>query len=631
MRILFVSLGWPKVGEHNLYSDLLGEFARRGHKVSVITLDEKSNQPLTSVSYEEGVRVLRVKSGKIQKTDKYKKIMSSILAVPKMIYAITRYMKKDGFDLILFSTPPITLTPFVIFLKLRYQAKLYLLLKDIWPQVAVDLGEIRIGGVFWYILRGLEKLTYRTSDYIGCMSPANVSYLRKHNPKLKEKIIEVCPNSQIIREIPSVNEAFLKNKYGLPDDKLILIYGGNLGKAQGVEFIRDVIREYQKDERVYLLILGAGTEFKFLKQEIERIHPPNAKLLPQVSVRDYEELLSVCDIGLIFLDRKNTVPNFPSRLLSYLNAKLPVMVACDQTTDIGSIVETAGGGKNALSGDMEGFKHALEAILSSEETRKNMGEKGYQLFLKRYTVEKSYEVILQHFEQRIISQPQPRISFIKKELTNRRKVLSFSSKLYYLLGRNRIYGNKDNKIRFENCFLKNCRVHIIGKNNVIYAKNLCVLKNCTIFIRGENNKVLLGEKVSAVNCDIHIEDRNNLVRIGQETHISGRTHLACIEGRKLIIGRRCLFSSEVTFRTGDSHSILNLQGERVNPSQDIIIGEHVWIGNRTIITKGVKLAKNSVVATGAIVTKSFDTPNIIVGGVPATIIKKDINWEEKRI
>lgn len=401
MRILFVTLAWPKTAEHNLYSDLMQEFVVHKHKVTVVTLNETKKQPLEELSIEDGIKVLRVITGKIQKTGKYTKVISTILAGPKMIYAINRYLRKEEYDLILFSTPSILLTPFVILLKRRYHAKLYLLLKDIWPQVAVDHGEMKKKGLTWRIFKFLEKLTYTHSDYIGCMSPANVKYLQKHNRYLKDKIIEICPNSQRNRKVQSIEKADLRKQYGLPEDKVIFVYGGNLGKAQGVEFIREVLQTYQEDDRVCFLILGDGTEYCYLEQEIQKMKSSNVKLLPSIPVEEYEKLLPVCDVGLIFLSNRNTLPNFPSRLLSYLNAKLPVLAACDRATDIGRIIEAAGCGKKTRSGDINSFQKAMEAFLSSEEARRKMGEYGYQLFLHRYIVEKSYEVIIKHFEWKV--------------------------------------------------------------------------------------------------------------------------------------------------------------------------------------------------------------------------------------
>jgi len=221
---------------------------------------------------------------------------------------------------------------------------------------------------------------------------------------------------------------------------------------------------------------------------------------------------------------------------------------------------------------------------------------------------------------------------LKNIIKKHNNIFTITSFIYtHSIGLNNIRGKIHNKVYFNNCFLKKCNIKIRGVNNKVFINNQCALIDCKISIKGNNNTIIIGEKVYAVKCEIYIEDDFSFVEIGKECHISGLTHLACIEGCNIIIGEKCLFSSDVTFRTGDSHSILDLEGIRINPSQNIEIGNHVWIGNKTIITKGVIIPENCIVATGAIVTKKFEEPNVIIGGIPAKIIKRDVNWNESRI
>ena len=146
-----------------------------------------------------------------------------------------------------------------------------------------------------------------------------------------------------------------------------------------------------------------------------------------------------------------------------------------------------------------------------------------------------------------------------------------------------------------------------------------------------NNKVIIGSHCFLNKADIHIEDSTGMLSIGKNTAICGNTHLACIEGKTIEIGEDCLFSSDIVVRTGDSHSILNMDGKRTNPSMDVHIGNHVWIGNRVIVLKGSLINHNSIVATGAIVTKKFNEINVILGGNPAKIIKECVNWDGERV
>lgn len=182
----------------------------------------------------------------------------------------------------------------------------------------------------------------------------------------------------------------------------------------------------------------------------------------------------------------------------------------------------------------------------------------------------------------------------------------------------------------EGATLIKCKIKSSGNNTVIFRKG-AILRNTVINIYGNNNIVEIGSNVSVNHGNIHIEDDGNRVVIGEGTNICGKTHLACIEGRSILIGKDCLFSSEIIFRTGDSHSILDLSGNRINLSDDIVIHDHVWIGYRVSVGKGVVISKNTVIGTGAIVTKSFEEENVVLAGVPAKIVKNNINWSAERI
>lgn len=196
----------------------------------------------------------------------------------------------------------------------------------------------------------------------------------------------------------------------------------------------------------------------------------------------------------------------------------------------------------------------------------------------------------------------------------------------------------NNKIRIKQgnnirnfALLKQCTVLVKGKNNEIVIEDYTRLIHTSIIIQGNNNKVVIGRKCYLKDAEIYIEDSGGMISIGKDTSICGKTHLACIEGRKIEIGEGCLFSSDIVLRTGDSHSILNLDGKRINPSKDIKIGNHVWIGNRAILLKGSEIGDNSIVATGTVVTKKFEIKNIILGGNPSKIIKENITWDGFRI
>jgi acetyltransferase-like isoleucine patch superfamily enzyme len=176
-----------------------------------------------------------------------------------------------------------------------------------------------------------------------------------------------------------------------------------------------------------------------------------------------------------------------------------------------------------------------------------------------------------------------------------------------------------------------CKISIAGKNNKVFIDDHCIIKHTSFHINGDNNIIYIGPYCMIINGDFCTEDDGNAILIGEHTSICGRTHLACIEGKTISIGKECLFSSDIMIRTGDSHSILDMNGKRINPSENVTLADHIWVCNRAIILKGALINHDSIVATSAVVTKVFEEPNAILAGVPAKIVQHKIQWGKSRI
>ncbi len=176
--------------------------------------------------------------------------------------------------------------------------------------------------------------------------------------------------------------------------------------------------------------------------------------------------------------------------------------------------------------------------------------------------------------------------------------------------------------------------HVIdrGRNNkVIIAKNSS-LKNCSIQFYGKNCILEIKDNVRIRDAVFWFEDEGGRISIGPKTTMETGCQFASVEGKNIIIGEDCMFSHDVDVRTTDSHSILDMKGNRINPSEDVVIGNHVWIGIRVTILKGVKLADNCMVAACSLVSsKTESKANTIIAGMPAVIVKNNINWDRRRL
>lgn len=403
MNILFLTLlDFNTICENGIYTDLMREFAKSNHQLYIISPTEKRKQKPTSYIEDGHSKILKLQIGNIQKTNIIEKGFSMITLETKFIRGIKTFFSNVKFDLVIYSTPPITLQRAIQYVKDRDKAGTYLLLKDIFPQNAVDLGMLKKTGlksILYKFFRNKEKKLYKLSDYIGCMSPANVNYVIQNNPELSPKNIEVCPNSIELLDV-KINyktKINIKEKYKIPTNKTVFIYGGNLGKPQGIDFLIDCLRTNKGNNQAYFIIVGSGTEYNKMKYFFDNEKPNNALLLSQLPKNDYEILVSSCDVGLIFLDYRFTIPNFPSRVLSYMQASMPVLAATDVNTDIGKIIETGNFGFWCESNNVLNFNRKVQQ-LCDVELRQQMGINARKYLEDNYTVKQSYEIIMNHFK-----------------------------------------------------------------------------------------------------------------------------------------------------------------------------------------------------------------------------------------
>ena len=171
-----------------------------------------------------------------------------------------------------------------------------------------------------------------------------------------------------------------------------------MGRPQGIDFLIEVLAANEKRNDSFFIIVGSGTEFMKIKLWFDTNAPHNACLLSLLPKQEYDSLVRVCDIGLIFLDRRFTIPNFPSRLLSYLENRMPVLMATDKNTDIGEIAKINGFGLWTESGNIETYMEMVDFMAADRERIKIMGENGYSYLEANYTVNCSYDIIMEHFE-----------------------------------------------------------------------------------------------------------------------------------------------------------------------------------------------------------------------------------------
>lgn len=400
MNVLFLTLiDFNTFDDRSIYSDLLREFIKNGHNVYCISPIERRRK--VSTHFEENGRILKLKIGNIQKTNIIEKGLSTLLIEHQFISAIKKYFSDIRFDLVLYSTPPITLVSAVQYIKQRDNAKTYLMLKDIFPQNAVDLcmmSKTGLCGLLYRFFRHKEKTLYEISDRIGCMSQANVDYVLKNNPEITKEKVEVCPNCIEVCDVSLSEQEYMamRRRYGLPQDKKLFVYGGNLGKPQDVPFIISCLKKCAKITDAYFVIAGSGTDRHLFEEYIKKENPSHVKLLGHLPKEEYEKMIACCDVGLVFLNHRFMIPNFPSRMLSYMQAGLPVLACTDPNTDVGKVIVEGGFGWWCESNDCKTFCDNIKMLCHTDIAVPS--EKASGALKKYYSSDNVYRIIERFFD-----------------------------------------------------------------------------------------------------------------------------------------------------------------------------------------------------------------------------------------
>jgi glycosyltransferase involved in cell wall biosynthesis len=398
MNVLYLSIT-PlfDLDERGIYTDLLRTFLSNGHSLTIYS--PKSGVMKTKEYANVSFRPIKV--GSLTKVNPIKKVMNYFIFSRKLVWAL----KSDtmSYDLVLYSTPPIQLIGPLRRIKKRSNALFYLMLKDIFPQNAIDLTMLKTRGVLAFLTRHYRKMEfdlYDLSDRIGVMSKANQTYLLNQHPNLRNKA-ELLPNAIDLSVSPKItsDRITIRKRYELPENAVISVFGGNIGKPQGIDFIEKVISAHETLDDSILLFVGNGTEYKRLINYIQSVGARKAIFLSQLSKSEFDELLFHCDIGLLFLDYRFTIPNFPSRILSYFEFSKPVLAATDKSTDIRDILEQNEAGLWVPSNDPDAFIKKLKSLVEHSNIRKRIGDNARLYLEQHWTIDKAYKTIMMHLSE----------------------------------------------------------------------------------------------------------------------------------------------------------------------------------------------------------------------------------------
>jgi glycosyltransferase involved in cell wall biosynthesis len=384
LQIAVISTDYPplRTSAAVMLRDLVQQFAALGHRPVVIVPSLTSDQPWT-VERLEGIEVLRVAAPPTRASTHVRRAIAEMW----LPFAMLRNVRKSPFrsakwDLLVWYSPPIFFGPLVWALRRASGARTYLILRDIFPEWALDLGLIRKGPSY-LLLKAFAAFQYAISDTIGVQTESNLSYLSNWN-KSPRRRIEVLRNWTA--PTPNVGCSIKIAQTALAGRK-IFAYIGNMGLAQGMEIFIELIESLRHRQDIGFVFVGRGTEFSSLVAARTSRALDNVLFFGEIDPSEIPGLLAQCRVGLVALHPDHRTHNIPGKFVSYVQYGLPVLARANAGNDLIGLIENEGVGRIYVGRSVEELKRLAEEMIDDDALRSSMSERGRQLGLRMFSPE----------------------------------------------------------------------------------------------------------------------------------------------------------------------------------------------------------------------------------------------------
>ena len=400
MRVAILSDAYLPEGTLNhvkMLHELAIELVSRGNEVVVITPGE-ANQLQSICRFElDQVEVWKFRCRPTRGVSHVQRAINETLLSWAAHRSILNSRLDARFDLVINYAPTIFFGPLVRWMRGK-GAFVYLVLRDFFPQWAVDEGLIKSGSLVERYFRFFERLNYKASDVIGVQSPANV-------PVFEQIVWPSHYSTEVLYNwaapLPVIDDSFgrsLVEELCLKE-KFIFFYGGNIGHAQDIPYLLRLAASLSTYEDIHFLIIGQGDQYKNIGRQIFEMRLTNTTLAPSVTQDEYRSILTQVDVGVFTLASSHRAHNFPGKILGYLAQGLPVLGAVNSGNDLIGIVNDASAGRVTVNGDHERLVQDAVFIYKDAASRKAMARNSKKLLASQFSVVAAADRILERYEQ----------------------------------------------------------------------------------------------------------------------------------------------------------------------------------------------------------------------------------------
>lgn len=376
------------------FHELASELVINGHDVTVITPDIAIGKKI-QIETLDGVKVWRFKSGTLKDIGKIKRAINETLLSCRAWWSIKDHINEDTFDGIIYYSPSVFWGGLVKKIKIRCKCPSYLILRDMFPQWAIDAGLLKSGSLIERYFRFFEKTSYSQADRIGLMSERNLEIFRETN---KGFPCEVLRNwASLTQVVLPDNYVSIRAQLNL-ENKIIYFYGGNIGHAQDMANLMRLTRKMMPHENAHFLFIGQGDEVQLINKLAKEWELNNFTYLPSVDQNTFKNILSEVDVGLFSLSARHSSHNFPGKLLGYMVQGLPILGSVNVGNDLLEIVNDSCSGFIHVNGEDDKLYNSALLLLNKDDIRYQYGENAQKLLREEFSVETAARNIVMRLE-----------------------------------------------------------------------------------------------------------------------------------------------------------------------------------------------------------------------------------------
>lgn len=377
-----------------MFHELAKKLVESGHDVTVITPDGRIEKILEITDFD-GVEVWRFRAGKIKDVGKVKRAINETLLSFLAWKAIRGQISKNTFDGVVYYSPSIFFGDLVRKIKKRCKCPSYLVLRDFFPQWAIDAGMIKQGSLIEKYFRYFERRSYNSADMIGVMSEKNKELFERYHGR--DFPVEILRNWACLSPYNSLRKNEIRENLNIKN-KIVYFYGGNIGRAQDMANLMRLAKNMHQYKDAHFLFVGQGDEVDLILNMAKEWKLDNFSYLPSVNQSEFKDILSSIDIGLFSLSSKHTSHNFPGKLLGYMVQAIPILGSVNYGNDLLDLVNDNSAGYITINGEDEALLANAVSLYYNADLRRNIGSCGYKLLCAEFSVESAEKSIVSTLE-----------------------------------------------------------------------------------------------------------------------------------------------------------------------------------------------------------------------------------------